>query len=91
MLLPEYIDEIMATDLRMNLNSNPIIQLAGHILLGGAASIGGFLGGSFIQGIAQAIGFTALNITYGGVPILGSVVGGLTFAGYVGYQLLYGA
>lgn len=66
-----------------NLIRNPVIQLAGHILFGGAVSIGGFLGGSFLQGVATAISYTPLST----LP-LGVIVAGIVFAGYAGYVIL---
>ena len=72
-------------DLRAKLNKNPLVSLAGHILFGGGAAVGAFIAGRFIAGVSNAIGFTSL----GSLP-LGVVLGGITFAGYVGYELLYG-
>jgi hypothetical protein len=72
-----------------SLTENPVVQLAGHILLGSAVSLGGFLGGTFISAAAQTIGYTPLVIA-GSPATLGIIVGSITFAGYVGYQLLFG-
>lgn len=74
-----------------SLTENPIVQLAGHILMGGALSVGGYLGGDFIGMTAQALKYVPLADIGGlGAAGLGYVVAGVAFAGYVGYQLLYG-
>lgn len=72
----------------LKLTDNPIIRLAGHILVGAAVSVGSFLGGAFIQGVAIAIQYAPLS-TIGGTNVgLGVITAGMTFAGYVGYQIL---
>ena len=76
-------------------SKNPLVRLAGHVLLGAGFSTAAYLGGAFVQGVASAIGYLPLaNIALGIVPAttsgLGIVVAGFTFAGYLGYELLYG-
>ena len=66
-----------------NLETNPLINLSGHILFGGAISIGSYIAGQFVQGVATAIGYIPLST----LP-LGVVLGGISFAGYCGYVVL---
>lgn len=71
------------TNVVQNLNENPLIELAGHVLFGSGVSIGAYLGGEFVQGIATAINYSALAGVH--LPV---VTAGLAFAGYVGYVIL---